>query len=455
MSNEVLDKILAELIEEDKHRADAMPRTASTKDETMLECLECGGDFTNDPLEFDPNNDHCHECLEDLAECKECEELIKSDHSYFHDSAVYCEDCYNDKFSYCEGCSETYANDYGTISPRGDSWYCYDCWQDRYYTCERCEDSGDRDSAYSTNWGSALCGDCYWELYTECEECGETIEREEAYYDDGSESTLCEPCYGNSSSRIIKDYGYKPDPIFYGNRNARDRSEHRDRKYIGVEIEYECKYGKRSQTAETIHEFDEDCERFYQKDDGSLDHGVELVSHPCTLAYHNEQFGWKEILAKLRELQAKSHDTSTCGYHLHMNRSAFTRSQEIKLAMFVKANQRRIEIFCRRRDNEYARFKHSLKPYMRLNRDEGERREVLNFTNRNTIEWRLPKGTLKTSAVLATIQFYHAMVSYTQQASASKLVTMHNGWSEYVLFVNENKKIYPDLMEYMESRGIA
>jgi len=111
-------------------------------------------------------------------------------------------------------------------------------------------------------------------------------------------------------------------------------------------------------------------------------------------------------------------------------------------------------MFARRRDNSYARFKANIKPYFQLNQS-FERREVINWTNRKTIEFRLPKGTLKTSAVIATIQFWHAVCDFTSTSPASTLPSMNKGWTEFVLYVTENTKKYPHLMEYMQARGVA
>ncbi len=62
-------------------------------------------------------------------------------------------------------------------------------------------------------------------------------------------------------------------------------------------------------------------EHIYIKSDGSLDDGMEIVSHPMTLDFH-KQFCWKEIMRKAISLGYRSHQTGTCGLHIHVNRDS-------------------------------------------------------------------------------------------------------------------------------------
>ena len=63
-----------------------------------------------------------------------------------------------------------------------------------------------------------------------------------------------------------------------------------------------------------------DDEHIYIKYDGSLDDGFEIVSHPATLNYHLNDFPWEDILHYAVQMGYRSHQTSTCGLHIHVNR---------------------------------------------------------------------------------------------------------------------------------------
>ena len=62
-------------------------------------------------------------------------------------------------------------------------------------------------------------------------------------------------------------------------------------------------------------------EHIYIKSDSSLDDGMELVSHPMTLDYHKD-FCWEKIIHHAVFLGYRSHQTSTCGLHIHVNRDS-------------------------------------------------------------------------------------------------------------------------------------
>lgn len=124
------------------------------------------------------------------------------------------------------------------------------------------------------------CESCYTNHYCRCFECNELINENDVYLID--DECYCEECYNNRvENDCINDYCYKPEPIFYGYGN----------RYYGIELEIDKggKYGD------------------YAK----------IISHPMTLKYHLEEMDWESILQTAKNLGYYSHDTSTCGYHVH------------------------------------------------------------------------------------------------------------------------------------------
>jgi len=91
-------------------------------------------------------------------------------------------------------------------------------------------------------------------------------------------------------------------------------------------IELEADYGNEKDAAARDVTFGD---LSYVKRDGSLtDDGIEIVTHPCSLRYHLEQYPWDEILSSLADYGFRSHDTSTCGLHVHVSRSAFGETSD-------------------------------------------------------------------------------------------------------------------------------
>ena len=52
-----------------------------------------------------------------------------------------------------------------------------------------------------------------------------------------------------------------------------------------------------------------------------MERGFEIVSHPMSLQYHQNEMNWHEIMTKLIDIKYLSHKTSTCGLHIHIEKS--------------------------------------------------------------------------------------------------------------------------------------
>ena len=184
-------------------------------------------------------------------------------------------------------------------------------------TCECCGERIWDENVYGDN-DITLCSHCYHHSYTRCSCCDALLHEDDAYYLDGE--TYCRDCYEDEreESNLIHEYGYKPNPIFYGEGN----------RYFGIELEIDGA-GRDDDFAEELLDIaNAHADLLYIKTDGSLDDGMELVSHPCTMDYHINEFPWEDIMHRAVHQGYRSHQTSTCGLHLHVNRNAFSDSQE-------------------------------------------------------------------------------------------------------------------------------
>ena len=192
--------------------------------------------------------------------------------------------------------------------------YCPDCLEENTVICSHCGDriwNGDNVGSDDT----PLCQTCYDRHFTTCERCGAIIRENEAYYEgEDDDIPYCYDCHQRRRrERPIHDYYFKPEPIFHGD----------GLRYFGVELEIDGA-GECNDTARQILRVadSEDEEYLYIKHDGSLDDGMELVTHPMTLAFHKSQMPWTAVLQKANELGYVSHQASTCGLHVHVNRDS-------------------------------------------------------------------------------------------------------------------------------------
>ena len=328
---------------------------------------------------------------------------------------------------------------------------CIECLECLTSTCENC---GVRMWNDDVNGDSQiiLCNHCYDYSYTECEECGRLIHNDNAYYEDESDYPYCYDCFQKLDVNPIKSYNYKPEPIFYGSGNL----------FMGVELEID-KGGENQDNAELVLKVanKDDC-TLYAKHDGSIDYGFELVSHPMTLDYHLNNMNWKGVFDKALSLGYRSHQTSTCGLHIHINRSAFgddyeTQEEAIgRVVYFVENHWIELLKFSRRTEANINRWASrygistTAKDTYKNAKDKGMGRYVaVNLENCNTIEFRIFRGTLNYKTFAATLQLIDEICYYAINFSDKRMESM--SWSDFVAGILPKKA---ELIEYLKIKRL-
>ena len=245
---------------------------------------------------------------------------------------------------YCSCCGDVLdEDDCGTWV--GEDLLCESCVDDECIVCDHCGDTVYSDDSESDD-NISLCADCYNDYYRRCERCRCIIHDNDVNWH--NELPYCNGCYDEIDSDYeIEGYDYKPEPIFYGDSYM----------YFGVELEVD-KGGKDGENACTLKDIaNHRHEHIYIKSDGSLNDGFEIVSHPMTLDYHMNEMDWESILHEAVNMGYCSHQTDTCGLHIHVNRDTFGENQaeqeEVisKILFFIEKNWNEIFRFSRR--NEY------------------------------------------------------------------------------------------------------
>ena len=338
------------------------------------------------------------------------------------------------------------------LIPFGDRLYCTDCLEQLTVRCQNCGDPILReDNAGDTH--TPLCTYCRENDYTVCSRCGTLISEETAHYldsDDDEEFPYCRHCYDELRCRTIHEYHYKPTPIFYGNCC----------RYLGVELEID-RAGEDNSVAEKLMNIaNRDAEHIYCKHDGSLDDGFEIVSHPMTLDYHISSVPWREVMDEAIDLEYRSHQTSTCGLHVHVNRTWFGQSEEhqeaaiARVLYFVERNWNELLIFSRRTERQLERWAarygykdHPQEMLEHVKKGHAGRYTCVNLCNSDTIEFRIFRGTLKYNTFIATLQ----MVSHICDAALfySDEALKQLSWGKFVENIHE-----PELIQYLKERRL-
>jgi hypothetical protein len=244
------------------------------------------------------------------------------------------------------------------------------------------------------------------EKLVSCEKCDRLLLKTEMKIDDVTHRIYCATCYPVRNI-IIHDHSYKPTWDMKGNKLTR--------LFFGVELEVECRDINDTLRVVNVEKGDR-----IVKHDGTISHGFEIVSAPCTIRYHQRRFGWYKLCKDLKKIKCTS-DNKTCGLHVHMTKN-FSKAEELRFSTFMYHHIDFLRVLSRRDENSYAQIPDDIwKRIWEKKEVRGERYEIVNWVNENTVEFRLPKGTLKPEIILATIEFCDAAIFYTRGKSLIQL----------------------------------
>ena len=201
--------------------------------------------------------------------------------------------------------------------------------------CTNCGEEHPIDDIYQVE-GDWLCEDCADRLTVICDHCAERVYEENAV--EGDTHTLCDRAYWDNDDNVycadcwddhhdvIHEYSYTPDLVFHG----------KGLRHFGVELEIDDGGTVNSNAEKLLNIANANAENLYIKTDGSLDEGLELVTHPMTLEYHLTEMPWAEVLRKAQSMGYLSHAAGTCGLHVHISRLAFGCTYEQQEAAIAR-----------------------------------------------------------------------------------------------------------------------
>lgn len=345
----------------------------------------------------------------------------------------------NYNFEQCEDCGEWESHNYSHRTYNDESVcrvcveenYRWSNYHDQYVHCNYAMavigSDGDRDYIHE----EARDGDFEWD---ENEDCYVHVE-----YDRPSRSLRrYHNAKNNESYRLI-----------HSDWSARNQ------RFFGIELEVECRKGYPGEHADKLNDALNDGklgERCFFEEDGSLSHGFEIITQPMGLDSHYQFWEWLTDKNLTRDL--RSHDTSTCGLHIHINRDNIKDLQINKMCVFIHSpdNRNLIKAIARRYGVGYASM-HDKKLGTAHHASRSDQRyEAVNLTNRRTIEMRIFKGTLKHESMLAAIEFTNALIKFTAPASPAGFMLNSYRFMDYINS-NEMKADTRNLRKYLTDVG--
>lgn len=360
----------------------------------------------------------------------------------------YDEKFFEENFRICTHCGDIVrVSNIPEDHPDGCDGWCSYCINEKFLYCmghKRWELREDIDNrTYWVYKVGNICEEYYLANCTQCSCCGTDMLKTDVFTgtdDDGEECIVCENCYKGSKSRI---------------RNYHRTSDERKGKFLidfdrtskpGIGWEWEMHspdYGDEGETAEIISDYFNDGKtHFFFEEDCSIDPGVEAIARPATAEYWEGNFETlKQACKELVHFGCRSHNGGDCGLHVHIDRKYFGNKpvhQELAEAKFLWIFAKwwdNMVKFSRRRNFEYCEKLYTgtktIPSIVKYSKDDAcGHYTAVNIGNRDTIELRLWRGTLKPETILATLKFSSRLAELVKNKTVNELNDME--WEDFL-----------------------
>lgn len=361
--------------------------------------------LTEEQIEELENGSNYEEYVENygVAICRECGELIglNTDQDYIEvDGNYFCD----------QGCAESCG----------------------YFWCNYCESWQDGES-HETHDGQIICDTCFENHFRECDSCHEIFHEDDMHWDDYGDYCYCDNCWEEEDShQIIKSYHSSSRPDIEIQRTSEDSIQDAT---FGTEIECECVgCNCRDDVASAVDNIVNKCDDLFMfEDDGSLsDNGYETISQPFTMRWfkQNKEL-FEEMFKTMIDMGARSHDTNTCGFHVHFGRHFFGNKQNEsidRLVYLFEKYKTQLQVFSRRKSYNWCEFPRNRAynniEWSKLDEVKGldknafkGHHSAINLENYETIEIRIFKGTLNFKTYYATLELVNNIMHYVRDKS--------------------------------------
>lgn len=379
---------------------------------------------------------------ENSVKCTVCGEMLHEDNIMEYDGDPYCEDCFMDNFAECHHCGRIEPIERTTWLDHYQITVCEDCLDEYYHTCCDCGEVIHRwDSRYLN--GEFYCEDCFQDVTCWCEVCEEYVHED----DWNSEYDCCQSCAEERASKLIWSYHSHS----FRKVGVAKPSENIFHKGVELEVENRSDVITNNDMARIIHNLNENL--LFERD-GSLEHGFEIITQPHTFEKFAE-IRWKDILESCSENGFRSHNTSTCGLHIHYSWQFFGMTREEqdenvgKVIAFYERNIDQMLKFSRR---TWGEFQHWARGYdtngdvevcKNCAKKGNDRYHYINMTNSNTVEFRLGRGTLNYDSFMAWNDFHDCLVRNVKNVSYEDI-------DNYRIWLDGIKE---DTLEYLANRN--
>jgi len=234
--------------------------------------------------------------------------------------------------------------------------------------------------------------------------------------------------------------------------------------YLGVELEVDD-FPAPDGTSLLLGKLPNYKKEFIMKYDGTLTRGIEIVSHPATLDYHEQRFGWDKVLAIVVENKGK--DRKNCGLHIHFNKNFFSdlpytmNKCFLKLLYISKAYEEPLYEFSRRSTYGYLRHPNYSLKWVKDTKVKDARNSTsyigrgypfaLHSHYPTTIEVRLFNSTVKLQELFGAFELTTYIAT---TAKTMRIADLHRmSWAKFIGEIDPDK--YPFLVKELVARKVG
>lgn len=288
--------------------------------------------------------------------------------------------------------------------------------------------------------GRTHCDNCHIEHYRPCVECENIFHV--GYMRIATRGQACESCRQHIAS-FLHSYSYKPSYIC-------TKMAWENTRYLGFELEVETdSESNQYKLAEMLRTYLKQITKaggkplhklIYTKYDGSLKHGIEVVTHPFTLQAIHKHLPSKDIIDFLKTNGALIKDS--CGMHVHVSKEKITKESLLNGKWFFYKCAKFIKLFSERTEYKYCMFEDYAPRKDPYNQEFGRRTAFNVAASEKTMELRLFKATLDYTKFMANLHFADCFAGYIQYES--RLAFLKN---------NNTEKIWANFLNYANSQG--
>lgn len=337
--------------------------------------------------------------------------------------------------------------------------------------------------AIRTADGEYITMDLYHRECGTCASCGGVFYENNLYYRERRDETYCEDCDPGDEDESEDE---SEDGPIYTYSTRVESVLHRPRldpkvRYFGLELEQEISGHVGTAAEYAMDNIEGLADISIWKSDGSINSGAELVTLPKPMDYWRGSNPVQDLCdnAEWRRT-ARSHNTTTCGLHIHVSRSTVPEPVVAKVVYLMNepsmadligriarrptnsgycaASKKRwhsdpnVQWRNHFRDGETnpIPFVRPASRILKTQMVQSGRYTPVNLTD-DTLEFRVFRGTLRYETILASVEFCDAAISFCATHGCSQLTGPDfRAWLQDL-----PRKVYPALKAYAAQRGVV